>query len=136
MYARVNEYAACWFSLVESVDPKCLYIDAADFDLEMPAQYVQLYGSAPCVLGLYPPAIFIWFLVKHHRTVHVLVRLYLLRDDGAKLRHVVHCAEKGATECAEEAAVIVRHNAKKERRSVNGEREFGGFKGGGGSFAG
>jgi len=65
------------------------------------AQDVQLDGSSPGILRLYPPAVVIWGFFEHNGAVCVLVRLDVLRDDGAELLHVVHGAEEGGTEGSE-----------------------------------
>lgn len=91
----------------------------------MLAQDIQLDRAAPGALALDPPAVVIRVLFQDDGRVQVWVRLDVLGDDGAELGHVVHGAEVGGVEGAEEARVVVRRDAEEEGGAVGGKGEFG-----------
>lgn len=136
MDARVDEDAAGGPPLVEAIDTQRLHVDAADLDVEVLAQDVELDEAAPGVGVLDPAAVGGGLLVEHGGGVVVRVGADVLCDDGAELVHVVHGAEVGGVEGAEEAGVIVGHDAQEEGGVVGGEGELGGLGGHGGGFAG
>lgn len=102
----------------------------------MLTQDVQLDEATPGVLTLDPAAVGVGLLVEHGGGVVFGAGLDVLRDDGAQFVHVVHGAEVGGVEGAEEAGVVVGHDAEEEGGGVGGEREFGRFGGHGVGFSG
>lgn len=136
MDARIHEDTPLRPALVEAVHPQRLHVDGADLDVEVLAQDVQLDEAAPGVLALDPAAVGVGLLVEDGGGVVVGAGLDVLRDDGAQLVHVVHGAEVGGVEGAEEAGVVVGHDAEEEGGGVGGEREFGGLGGHGVGFSG
>lgn len=125
--ARVDEDASLRPALVEAIDAQRLHVDGADLDVEVLAQDVQLDEAAPRIFPLDPPAVRVRFLVQHRGGIVVRPRLDVLRDDGAQLVHVVHGPEVGRVEGAEEAGVVVGHDAQQECCGMGWEWELGGF---------
>lgn len=132
---RVHQDTALRPPLVEAIHPQRLHVDGADLDVEVLAQDVQLDEAAPGVLALDPAAVGVGLLVEDGGGVVLGAGLDVLRDDGAELVHVVHGAEVGGVEGAEEAGVVVGHDAEEEGGRVGGEREFGGLGGHGVGFS-
>lgn len=69
----------------------------------MPAQYIQLDGSAPRVFGLNPAAICVGCLFKDDGGIFFGVGLNALGYDRAEFGHVIHETEERTSERAEEA---------------------------------
>lgn len=133
--AAVDEDAAAGPALVEAVDAQRLHVDGADLDLEVAGEDVELDGAAPGVGRADPAAVVVGRPLEHDGRVGVRVGVDVLGDDGAEGGHVVvGGAEEGAVEGAEEAGVVVRHDAEEEGGAVAREREFGRVESGG--FAG
>ena len=136
MNPRIHEDTPRRPPLVEAVHPQRLHVNGADLDVEVLAQNVQLDEAAPGVLALDPAAVGVGLLVEDGGGVVLGTGLDVLRDDGAQLVHVVHGAEVGGVEGAEEAGIVVGHDAEEEGGGVGGERELGGFGGHGVGFSG
>ena len=123
--AGVDEDAAGGLALVEAVHAQGLHVNGADFDAEVLAEDVELDGPAPGVFRLDPDAVVVGLLVEDHRGVFLRLRLDRLRDDGAEFRHVVHRAEEGAVERAEETRVVVGHYPQEEGGRVGWKGDLG-----------
>ena len=64
MDSGVDQETTGWRTFIKAINPERLYIDRADFDIEMFAQNAELDSSTPRVFILDPTAVVVRLLLK------------------------------------------------------------------------